>query len=281
MQAITILGPGRHQANLAMLRESGLEFPVSESAIRGHRAELIVVLGGDGTIHRFLPQLIRSQLPVLLLPSGSGNDFAHALGVLSVRHSVQLARDFVRGEARIRDIDVGLIADSAGSAIPFCCIGGLGLDVIAAEFANKMPRWLRSRGGYLLGALRAAAAAPRFRVQICADGRDISTELCLISFANTPSYGGGLRIAPDAQLEDGKLDCVLVEAMSALNLLRRAPSLLSQTHLRLKEVTHFRAETLLLKSNPVTWIYADGEPVCQTPAEVRVSRQALKVICAA
>src|SRR4051794_32851733 len=151
MKALAILGPGRHARHLEQLRAAGLEFPVSEVDAQGG-AELIAVLGGDGTIHRFLPQLLRAQLPVLILPSGSGNDFAQALGIDCVQKTVELASDFVAGSAPVRDIDLGIITDSSGAETPFCCVGGFGLDAMAAEFANKMPRWLRSRGGYLLAA---------------------------------------------------------------------------------------------------------------------------------
>ena len=281
MQALAILGPGRHKTNLDLLVSAGLQFPLSEGSTRDNDAELIVVLGGDGTIHRFLPQLIRAQLPVLIVPSGSGNDFARALQIHSVQHAARLAKDFAIGKGRLTEVDVGLIRDSEGHETPFCCVAGVGVDAVASQFANRLPRWMRSHGGYLLSAARAVVAAPRLRLRICPDQREIQQDSCLFSFANTPTFGGGLPIAPDAQLDDGKLDCVLVEALGPLKLLKRAPSLLSGTHLRLKEVSNFRAEEIRLESDSPTLVYADGELVCHTPVEVSIVPRALRVICGA
>jgi diacylglycerol kinase (ATP) len=101
---------------------------------------------------------------------------------------------------------------------------------------------------------------------------------CLFSFANTPTFGGGLRIAPQAEVADGLLDCVLVDAMSTPQLIRRVPSLLNGTVLGLKEVTFVRAKTLQIHSDPPAWVYADGESVCQTPINVRVLRHAMRVL---
>jgi diacylglycerol kinase (ATP) len=226
-----------------------------------------LLLGGDGTIHHFLTQLIRAKLPVLIVPSGSENDFAGAVGIRSIQHAAELARNFTPGTSRLTAIDVGLIRDSEGRETPFCCVAGVGVDAIACEFANRLPRWMRSHGGYLLSAMRAVLAAPRLRLRICADQREIQQDSCLFSFANTPTFGGGLRIAPDAQLDDGKLDCELVDA------------LLTGTQLRLKEVSDFRTEKIRLESNPTTFVYADGELVCRTPVEVLP--RALRVICGA
>jgi len=280
MQALAILGPGRHHDDLNRLRSAGLQFPIAETSAQD-TAELIVVLGGDGTIHRFLPQLIRARLPVLIVPSGSGNDFARALQIHSVRHASQLAQDLVIGKSRLAEVDVGLIRDSEGHETPFCCVAGVGVDAVACESANRLPRWMRSHGGYLLSAARAVLAAPRLQLRVCADQREIQQDSCLFSFANTPTFGGGLPIAPDAQLNDGKFDCVLVEALGVFKLMKRAPSLLNGTHLRLKEVSNFRAKQIRLESDPPTFVYADGELVCQTPVEVSILSRALRVISGA
>jgi diacylglycerol kinase (ATP) len=101
---------------------------------------------------------------------------------------------------------------------------------------------------------------------------------CLFSIANTPTFGGGLRIAPQAQVDDGLLDCVLVDAMSTPQLIRRVPALLNGTVLGLKEVTFVRAKTLQIDSDRPAWVYADGESVCQTPITVRVLRHGMRVL---
>ena len=263
-----------------MLRDAGLQFRIAADSEDLNAADLLAISGGDGTIHRFLPQLLRARLPVLVIPSGSGNDFARSLTIPSVQIAGDLARRFVRGDARMRNVDIGIIRDQSANETPFCCVGGIGLDAIAAQFANRMPRWLRSHGGYLVSAARALLSAPSFRVKIRSDQREFEQDLCLFCFANTPSFGGGLRIAPDARLDDGMLDCVSVESLSQFQLVPKAFSLLRGTHLGLKEVTHSRIRTVQIESDPPTSVYADGEFVCKTPVEVSVLTRALKVLCA-
>jgi diacylglycerol kinase (ATP) len=278
MLAHAILGPGAHEKRLQLLQSAGLAITSSSHFIAESRPDLWTIIGGDGTIHRFLPDLIQSRVPVLVVPSGSGNDLARALHIHTIQVALKLAEDFAQGNARVCDIDLGVIVANSGKETPFCCTGGVGLDAIAAQFANRLPRWMRARGGYLLAASRALLAAPSMWLQLRINGREIRQNVCLFSFANTSSFGGGLRIAPDARLDDGELDCVLVDTMSRPKLGRAAIALLKGTHLQLKEVHAMRAEALHIDCNPPTQVYADGEFVCETPVEVRVLRRALRVL---
>ena len=278
MRALAILGPAAQDKDLDLLKTAGLQVEHWDITDSRSAADLAVVFGGDGTIHRFLPQLLRAKLPVLLVPYGSGNDLARALNVLSAQTALDLARNFVAGNAAVSEIDVGIIVNKYGHDTPFCCVGGVGLDATAAEFANQMPRWIRGNGGYLLGMARALLQAPSLQLRIRTNGREIAQKSCLFSFANTASFGGGLPIAPHANLNDGTLDCIMVAKMGRLKLLPSAIALLRGRHLELKEVSSFRSEQLRIESDPPTWVYADGEPVCQTPIDVRVVPRALRLL---
>src|SRR6266404_1803898 len=124
----------------------------------GDEADVILLFGGDGTIHRHLGQLVRLGLPVLVVPAGSGNDFARALGLRRVRDALAAWRKFCGGAENLRSVDLGVIStgESAGGAPAphgpqyFCCVAGVGLDGEVARRANRLPRWLRGHGGYLL-----------------------------------------------------------------------------------------------------------------------------------
>ena len=100
----------------------------------------------------------------------------------------------------------------------------------------------------------------------------------VVAFANTPTYGGGILIAPHARLDDGKLDICVVEAMAKVRLLRLFPSVYSGRHLKVPEVKYFQAGRLRIETEEPTEVYADGEYVCPTPVEVTVEGAALKVI---
>ena len=282
MLAHAILGPGARDSDLRRLRSTGLIIHGSEQFACAGDVDLFIILGGDGTIHRFLPELVRSEKPVLIVPCGSGNDLARALGIGSRADAVALARDFVQGNAAIRYIDIGIITDSAGRQIPFCCTAGVGLDAIAAQMANRMPRWLRARGGYLLAAINGVLKNPKLELTVSAengsDAQTIERAACLFTAANTPSFGGGLPIAPNARLEDGQFDCILAQAMTKPRLLRASLSLFRGTHLDLPEVHSMRLPSINIESEPPARVYADGEFVCETPCQLRIGPGALGVL---
>jgi len=100
----------------------------------------------------------------------------------------------------------------------------------------------------------------------------------IAAFANTPLYGGGMKVAPRAQMDDGLLDCCIVGAMRPLRLLRLFPTVYSGNHLKVREVEYFPASRVRVETGDPMDVYADGEYVCRTPIEVSVRRAALKVI---
>jgi diacylglycerol kinase (ATP) len=100
----------------------------------------------------------------------------------------------------------------------------------------------------------------------------------LAAFANAPAYGHGMRIAPRASLNDGQIDICIVGHVGKLRLLRLFPTVYSGRHLSIPEVQYFRAERVRIETEPASPIYADGEYVCETPAEISVARSALQVI---
>lgn len=282
MLAHAILGPGARDSDLRRLRSTGLIIHASEQFACAGDVDLFIILGGDGTIHRFLPELVRSEKPVLIVPCGSGNDLARALGIRSVADAVSLARDFVRGNAAFRHIDIGIITDSMGKETPFCCTAGVGLDAAAGQIANRMPRWLRGRGGYLIAAMNAVFTNPKPELTVTTRNGNEATTIeqaaCLFTTANTPSFGGGLLIAPDARLDDAQFDCILAEAMSQPRLARAAFALFRGAHLALPEVHFMRVARVRIHSNPPANVYADGEFVCKTPCDVHIAPRALCVV---
>lgn len=273
-------------------------------------ADAILIFGGDGTVHRHLAQLVKLQIPVLVVPHGSGNDFARALKLRTIGDALSAWRQFAsfsqRGEAplqnaeetNVRSIDLGMISALASSSAPvsadspepgaryFCCVGGVGLDAEVARRANQLPRALRSRGGYLLSLLPALFGFRPVTVKVQASRNDLSDAFIthhegpamVVAFANTPTYGGGILIAPHARLDDGQLEICVVQAMSKARLLRLFPSVYSGGHLNVPEVKYFQADRLRIETEKPSEIYADGEYVCHTPVEVTVERAALQVI---
>jgi diacylglycerol kinase (ATP) len=257
---------------------------------RSSDADAVLIFGGDGTVHRYLSELVKLELPVLVVPLGSGNDFARALNLRSLRDSLQAWQSFSLGGGRVRTIDLGTVSPLASessetlSQTYFCCVAGIGLDAEVTRRANRLPRWLRGHGGYLLSVAPVLLRFASFPMTITSPeasggwSKSSSRPTLLAAFANTPSYGGGIKIAPSARLNDGQLDVCVIGRVNALKRLCLFPAVCLGRHLQTTKVEYFRTERLRLETEEACSVYADGEYVCQTPVQLGIAPSALRVI---
>ena len=302
MRAAAIVGPGKLSKYLDKFQRAGKAKWNEGPPASSNDADVAVIFGGDGTVHRHLAQLVTLGLPVLVVPCGSGNDFARALKLRRVRDSLAAWRQYAAGGKNVRAIDLGLIretvpaetmmggtrvqvsksdaSDKSVRSTHFCCVAGAGLDSEINRRANDLPKWIRSHGGYALCAPREFLRFVPFPMKVSLGDENVASAkpTILAAFANAPTYGGGMKIAPDAQLDDGKLDVCVVRAMDTLKLFCLFPTVYFGKHLSFCEVEYAQAETARLETELPLDVYADGEYVCQTPVEFSVARNALKVI---
>ncbi|MGB9198070.1 MAG: diacylglycerol kinase family protein [Terriglobales bacterium] len=286
MRAAAILGLGTSPSDLGRFQRESHALWAEGLPNSPSDADAVVIFGGDGTIHRHLPALVRLGLPVLVVPSGSGNDFARALNVHSIRDSLELWRNFESGKLQPRAIDLGVIrsAEFPEHVHYFCCVAGCGLDSLTARRANGMPRWLRGHGGYVLALLPALLKLPAYPMRVTSwngvcEARDGERRLTLLAaFANTQYYGDGMRIAPQADMADGKLDICRISSMNPFKLFCMFPTVYFGRHLFSPKVEYSKAERARVDCDVPLEIYADGEFVCNTPAEISVAPGALRVI---
>jgi diacylglycerol kinase (ATP) len=315
MRAAVIFGLGCSQKNLKPfqvdehLHDLHIDWRIGMPAA-ADQADIILLFGGDGTIHPHLGQLIRLGLPVLVIPAGSGNDCARALGLRRVRDSLAAWRGFCQRGDNLREIDLGVItplkdAGGAPSAIAqgrsaphealryFCCAAGVGLDAEVSRRANRLPRWVRKRGGYALSLIPTTFQFAPLPVKILIPAEDApgagheanwkthsDHSTMLAAFANTPTYGRGMKIAPHAKLDDGLLDVCVIGGMNPFKLFCLFPTVYSGGHLQIREVEYFQANRLRVETETPLDVYADGEYVCRTPVEISVQQAALRVIAA-
>jgi diacylglycerol kinase (ATP) len=294
MRAAAILGPGCSPGDLKTFQtEDAVEWRVGLPAAN-RQADAILLFGGDGTVHRHLGQLVRLGLPVLVVPAGSGNDFANSLGLRRIRDSQLAWRKFCGGAANVRQIDLGVIHAPAenNAAAPgprhFCCVAGVGFDAAVARRANRLPRWLRGHGGYLLSVAATVftfTARPMkifrgFENSGAAQNWAMHSQrpTLLAAFANTPFYGGGMKIAPQAKVDDGQLDVCLVGDVDRFRLFCLFPTVYAGKHLSIPAVEYFKAPRMRVETEYPLEVYADGEYVCRTPVELGVHSAALTVI---
>jgi diacylglycerol kinase (ATP) len=288
MRAAAIFGPNASGKNLRPFqRILGATWHIGVPA--PDRADAILIFGGDGTVHRHLPDLVRLQLPVLVVPCGSGNDFARALGLCSAKAALAAWRKFTSDGSNVRAIDLGIItplSEPTPREHYFCCVGGVGLDAEVASRANRLPRWLRAHGGYVLSLAPTLFHFAALPMKISLPSPDdpktfvahSNQPTVLAAFANAPTYGSGMKIAPHAQLDDGQLDLCIIRDIDGFKLFCLFPTIYFGKHLRLPEVEYLQTARLRIETDYPVDVYADGEYVCKTPIEVSVARTMLRVI---
>jgi len=244
-------------------------------------ADAVAVFGGDGTLHRHLDRLVKLQLPVLVVPCGSGNDFARSLGIKSGNHALKVWERFAAGSGLVRDVHLGRICftqDGERTSRYFSCTCGVGLDAEVARRANALPGFLRRRGGYGWSLFPSLARFEPLAVRLRSGDSMREEKVFFAAIANTPYFGGGMKVAPRAKLDDGLLDVCVVGEMSKFRLLRNFPKIYSGRHLGVGGVSYFQTESVRVETDGPQAVYADGEYVGETPVQATVVPKALRVI---
>ena len=222
---------------------------------------------------------VESKIPLLVVPCGSGNDFARALRIRSQRDSLNAWRAFAQS-GRTRNVDLGVIRKTDDPAPRyFSCVAGVGIDSEIAKRSDELPAWVRPRGGYGLSALVEIFRFAPFPMKVASNGNPaVFHPTILAAVANAPAYGGGMKIAPHARLDDGKLDLCVVRGMDPFKLFCLFPTVYFGRHLSFKEVEYEQTQAVKIETEFPFDVYADGEYVCQTPVEFSAAPSALKVI---
>lgn len=239
--------------------------------------DALVVVGGDGVISLALQALAQGDVPLGIVPAGTGNDHARAFGVPT--GDPEAAADIVV-DGRTETIDLGRIDDAAGGAKWFGTVMAAGFDSLVSDRTNRM-RWPHGRMRYnvaMVAELSRLRLLP-FRLTFD-DGEETVTDLTLAAFGNTRSYGGGMLICPDADHTDGLLDITMVHSASRTKLIRLFPTVFKGTHVGLAEVTTARARRVHVDSPGIN-AYADGDYACPLPVTVSAVPRALRVLRAA
>jgi diacylglycerol kinase family enzyme len=335
VRAVALLGPVANERHLRRFELPGVSLFSGNELDPTDQPEAALVFGGDGTLHRHLSGLALKQIPTLVVPMGSANDFAHVIGIATVETALAAWQRFCTVGDNLRTIDLGTIQamDQSNPAAPvawqgesleslhfvpagprsdlpqmgarimqsqlrrrrseaerelsrttfYASIAGTGLDAAVNRLTLRQPRWLRANGGYVVALIRVLGGfqPPRITLSVEVDG-NWQTRLdepgFLIAAGNGPQYGHGMRLTHQAQMDDGLLDICFVRRLSKLRLLRLFRVVYRGGHVDMKEVEYFRAARVRIRTEPATEIFADGEPICTSPVELGVRRNALRLI---
>jgi len=246
----------------------GLEHAAQEAAVAVEAGETVAAFGGDGLLRPLAGVLRNTAAALAILPAGRGNDFAHVLGV--PMDPVAAARLAVEGRERMVDV-----AEVDG--VPYLGVASYGLDSDANRIANDA-KLVRGNIVYLYAGLRALLAWRPAHFTVVIDGEAHELTGCSVAVANSGRYGGGMLIAPDAELDDGRLDIVMIGAAPKLRLLRLLPGVFKGAHIRSSIVRVHRGSVVEVAADRPFEVYADGDPVGGLPATLRVEPGCLRVI---
>ena len=263
----------------ARLRALGLEVQTDATRDLDHARTLaseaaragrvVAALGGDGLLGCVAGALREVPGAVLgVLPGGRGNDFARMAGIPL---DPEAACDVI-ARGRARPIDLGAAGERA-----FIGIASLGFDSDANRIANEAPSQL-GRLVYPYGLLRALVAWKPAGFGVDVDGERVSFSGWSVAAANSQGFGGGMILAPEARLDDGALDVVLIEGLSKWEYLRTAPRVFNGTHVRNPAVRVLRGAEVHVESDRPFVVYADGDPIGETPITLRALPAALRVL---
>lgn len=244
-----------------------------EALARGARQ--VAACGGDGTVHEVVNGLANSDAVLGVVPCGRGNDLARALGLS--RGVNDVVNTLVHGVDRA--IDLGKVGDRF-----FSTVASLGFDTAVAQRMRNQGSGFLTRalevGGtvsYGLTVLRTLVGYRSSLVRLQGDFGVFEGRILLAATANAPFYGSGIKIAPDAIVDDGMLDVCIVADVSRWTVLRMFLRAYSGAHVGHSAVRVVQTRTLQIESDDPLWIFADGEPMCEIPAKIEVVPGALKV----
>jgi diacylglycerol kinase (ATP) len=235
----------------------------------------VVALGGDGAFHHLVEGIRGTDVVAGFFPAGNGNDIARSLGI--PRDPVAAAIDFLRGQPRA--VDLVRVRFSDGRLAHYLGAGGMGLDAEAAHLANTRFRAWPGVTRYLAGAFTIFFREPLLGVMAEMDGASWSGRALFVAVANATSYGSGVRIAPQAKMDDGLLDVVIVGDVGLLRLLEAIPIVLTSGDLRgFPEVTRYRCRQVSLRADRAARVHGDGEALGVAPADFEILAGAIRVM---
>jgi YegS/Rv2252/BmrU family lipid kinase len=275
-------GGGRTGRNLEgvrrTLRDLGLEHTLELTRSLEHardlaraaaaRGDVAVAFGGDGLIAAVAGALKQSDAILGVLPGGRGNDFARVLGIpLEPRAACR-----VLASERTRALDLGVVGTNTFIGIASC-----GFDSEANRIANES-RLIRGNLVYAYGALRTLLGWHPAAFEVSVDGESRRVTAYTIAAANSKAYGGGMLLAPDASLEDGLLDVVIVEDIPKLRFLRLLPTVFRGKHVQQSNVHVLRGATVEIRADRPFTLYADGDPIAELPVTLSTLPGAVRVL---
>jgi YegS/Rv2252/BmrU family lipid kinase len=260
---------GRQGLAYRMVETQSLDHGVEEATRAAESGEVPVVMSGDGLVGQIGGALVETGSQMGIIPGGRGNDLARVLGIPNDPAGAVA----VLAERHEREIDVGVANHRR-----FLCVASCGFDSECNRVANET-RLIKGNLVYAYSALRVLASWKAATFTVVIDGGEpIVFQGYSVAVGNSRAFGGGMFIAPHADLDDGMLDVITIADVGKLRYLRGIPSVFKGTHIKKEEVGEARAATVEIRADREFAVYADGEHLTDLPATLSTLPGALRVI---
>ena len=264
------------------LNERGVPYEISHTQYKQHAMELaraaigkgykgIISVGGDGTLLEIAGELYGTDEKLGIIPAGTGNDFRRAVGVPK---DITAALDIIL-EGHSKRVDIGFLGEDR----PFLNVAGTGFDVEVIYNTEKVRRVVTGGFAYFLGIVMSILGHKNIKIDITANGETISRDVLLIAVANGKCYGGGLNVAPDADVCDGLFDVLILNRIPKWRILAELPKLKKGQIEKISVSEQFRCSEITINCAEPKTFNLDGEVYGQTPERLFVKPAALSVFC--
>lgn len=254
--------------DIKVLEYKGEATSVAREAANTH--DIVVAVGGDGTVNEVFNGLVGTQAVFGIIPAGTGNGFARELGLpLKPGEACRVLM-----EGNVKSIDVGMVNDRY-----FLGTAGVGFDAMISKLAGEKLGRLRGMWLYFVaGALVFYKYTPQL-MDVNIDAEKVETTPLLIAVANTARYGGMALIAPDAKPDDGLLDVCIIRKMGIVRLLWHLPKLFTGKHVKLPDVSMYKCKSITINAPEPIPVHVDGEAIdSRSRVEFTLLPNAIKVL---
>ena len=280
-----VAGAGRASKAFDIIENSltpkGIDYEYDVSLYPGHAIELtraalargekcIVSVGGDGTLREVAQVMAGTGAALGIVPSGTGNDFAKALGI-PMNDAEAALNTLLKG--KILPTDAGLANDNF-----FVNVAGFGFDADTVANTDSFKKKFHGMVPYMLGVIRTLLRLRTLDLKVTANGETFQVKSIMFDAANGTHFGGGMNVAPLADTSDGMLDIIIVKALGRLTFLSLLTKFVKGKHTALPQVMYFKAPEVTVECKQHSLLNMDGELGSGTPATFKVLPGALNII---
>ena len=273
-QACTALTVAGHNGEMRLTTDTGDATRFAQEAVSSG-IRRVIACGGDGTLHEIVNGIATvPDVSLGIIPCGRGNDLATAVGIpRKPQHAIET---LLTGE--IKHIDLGRVRSEKDSEHYFTTITTCGYDTEVSRRAAARTTPFSGTASYVYAAVATLFKYECPFVRIEGDFGTHEGQLLLAATGSTKSYGGGFKIVPNAHFDDGLFDVCLIHSVSSFTVLRLMVTLFWGGHVSHPAVEIHQTRSLKIETDPPVMLYADGEPMCETPATIEIIKHGLTVL---